>query len=89
LSAHVDFAALGAVATETGACVQGPVTQGAFLKSLGIEVRARRLCEGANAKSRGEIAAALARLTMPRGMGRLFKAMALRSPGTPELEGFA
>src|ERR1019366_5339529 len=34
LSAHVDFAALARVASEAGAAVAGPTTQGAFLNAL-------------------------------------------------------
>ena len=49
ISAHVDFALLNRVAREAGAAVAGPVTQGAFLDSIGIGLRAERLRRGLSA----------------------------------------
>ncbi len=40
LTAHVDFHAMARAAEDLGARVHGPVTQGEFLKQLGIETRA-------------------------------------------------
>ena len=40
VTAHVDFQALARAAEDLGARVHGPVTQGEFLKRLGIETRA-------------------------------------------------
>ncbi len=40
VTAHVDFQALARAAEDVGARVHGPVTQGEFLKRLGIETRA-------------------------------------------------
>ena len=42
VTAHVDFQALVRAAEDVGARVHGPVTQGDFLKRLGIETRAAR-----------------------------------------------
>jgi NADH dehydrogenase [ubiquinone] 1 alpha subcomplex assembly factor 7 len=86
LTAHVDFADLGAVARGCGAGVQGPSPQGSFLADLGLFQRTERL-----ARARPDQAAALAeaarRLADPSAMGHLFKVMAVRSHGRPALPG--
>jgi NADH dehydrogenase [ubiquinone] 1 alpha subcomplex assembly factor 7 len=76
ITAHVDFGTFKTVAEQT-AVVAGPVTQGQFLTALGIESRARKLCEKADEKKGLDIMADLNRLVDPREMGRLFKVMAL------------
>ncbi|MGE3934355.1 MAG: class I SAM-dependent methyltransferase [Rhodospirillaceae bacterium] len=83
LSAHVDFAALADAARAAGARAFGPVTQRAFLRRLGIEVRLARL-----AATGGSAAESGARLIDPAGMGTLFKVMALTHPGLPAPAGF-
>ncbi len=89
LTAHVDFAALAAVAAGRGALVHGPVDQGTFLDALGIRERATRLAADADELTRDAIRAALERLTGtgPPGMGSLFKAFALSGPGLASLPG--
>ena len=87
LTAHVDFGALREAAAEAGAVVYGPVTQGRFLTSLGIQARASALSEASPANAR-DISDDLARLTSDEGMGALFKVMALTSPGLPVPPGF-
>ncbi|MFQ5763492.1 MAG: class I SAM-dependent methyltransferase [Rhodospirillales bacterium] len=87
LSAHVDFAALARAARDAGAEVHGPVDQGTFLGRLGIQVRADSLKKASPGRAE-EIDAALARLTSSDGMGRLFKALSLASPGLPAPDGF-
>ncbi|NQV82432.1 MAG: SAM-dependent methyltransferase [Rhodospirillales bacterium] len=87
LTAHVDFGALRDIAAETGAVVYGPVTQGAFLMSLGIHARAAALA-GTQPAHAQDIDGALTRLTSDEGMGRLFKVMALTSPGQSAPPGF-
>jgi NADH dehydrogenase [ubiquinone] 1 alpha subcomplex assembly factor 7 len=89
VSAHVDFAALSRAATRAGARVLGPVTQRAFLRELGIETRAAMLETAAPARA-GKIDAAVLRLTErgPRGMGELFKVVALADPKLGALPGF-
>jgi NADH dehydrogenase [ubiquinone] 1 alpha subcomplex assembly factor 7 len=89
LSAHVDFAALGGAAKRGRARVLGPVTQREFLRDLGIDTRAAMLKTAAPARA-AEIDAALARLTEagPRGMGGLFKVLALADPKLGALPGF-
>lgn len=74
LSAHVDFEALAIAA---GVPAFGPVGQGAFLRRLGIEARARTLQQRASAEQARAIDAALARLIAPDQMGTLFRVMAL------------
>jgi len=88
LTAHVDFAQLAATARGAGATVFGPVTQGRFLQALGIDLRADRLRAGTDAEGRAAIDAALQRLTDPDAMGRLFKVLAITSPGLPVPAGF-
>jgi NADH dehydrogenase [ubiquinone] 1 alpha subcomplex assembly factor 7 len=80
LSAHVDFEALGNVATAAGLAVQPLATQGQFLTRLGITERSKALSV-ANPGSADSIAAAKSRLTAPEQMGNLFKAFCAHSPG--------
>lgn len=88
LTAHVDFAALEEAAVKAGAIVHGPLTQGRFLKALGIEERAQKLAKVANPGQRSEMATALKRLTDAAAMGDLFKVMAVTDPNAPQPAGF-
>jgi NADH dehydrogenase [ubiquinone] 1 alpha subcomplex assembly factor 7 len=92
LTAHVDFAALARAAEAEGARVFGPVTQGQFLRQLGIERRAQTLTKKATPDQAQAIADALDRLTGDRDprhqMGGLFKVMAVTHPDMPTLPGF-
>lgn len=87
LTAHVDFATLREAAEAEGLIVHGPVTQGAFLKALGIEARTAAL-----AKTSPDRADSLAidrdRLIGDEAMGELFKVIALTAPGWPIPAGF-
>ena len=87
LTAHVDFTALGAIATLAGAAVRGPIAQGDFLGGLGIAERAAMLAR-ANSHEGEKLADAHRRLTSPAEMGSLFRAMAIVSPDWPEPAGF-
>lgn len=78
LTAHVDFAALAAAASQSGVEVSAPLTQGAMLGALGLHARAARL--GAEAEAR--------RLSDPDAMGRLFKALAFWPKDAPPLAPF-
>jgi NADH dehydrogenase [ubiquinone] 1 alpha subcomplex assembly factor 7 len=80
LSAHVDFEALGNVATRAGLQLQPLATQQQFLTRLGIDQRAKAL-SAANPTLAADIAAARARLVEPDQMGELFKAFCAASPG--------
>jgi SAM-dependent MidA family methyltransferase len=93
LTAQVDFAALAALVGEWNSgpdhpqlAIDGPVTQSAFLASLGIVERASRLM-AANPALAGEIEAGVARLVSPSGMGSRFKVIGLRSPALAHLPG--
>jgi NADH dehydrogenase [ubiquinone] 1 alpha subcomplex assembly factor 7 len=79
LTAHVDFAALAAVAAAAGARVHGPRAQGHVLVDLGLLERAGRLGATADAAGRAAIVAAVDRLAGEDGMGRLFQALAVTS----------
>jgi NADH dehydrogenase [ubiquinone] 1 alpha subcomplex assembly factor 7 len=82
LSAHVDFATLGAAATLTGSTVHGPVSQRDFLGSLGIATRSASLARQSPQRV-DDITAAHQRLTAPDAMGTLFRAMAITARSWP------
>ena len=86
LTSHVDFEALCRAAS--GVQSHGPVTQGNFLRSLGIEARAAALQRTASALQARDIGSALNRLLDSRQMGQLFKVMALNPLGSAPLAGF-
>jgi len=88
LSAHVDFAALGAAARQSGASVCGPVPQGRFLSALGLEERARRLAGDATPPQQAEIAGQVHRLTDAGAMGSLFQVMSIVHPALGRPAGF-
>jgi len=88
LTAHVDFAALGRAVAQAGAVQHGPVTQGAFLRSLGIEVRTEALCRTATDAQRAAIRSGCARLIDPREMGTLFKVVAWTAAEAAQPPGF-
>jgi NADH dehydrogenase [ubiquinone] 1 alpha subcomplex assembly factor 7 len=88
LSAHVDFATLGAAAVTQGCAVHGPVSQRDFLGFLGIAQRAAALA----IRTPGEadaIVTAHQRLTDPAQMGTLFRVMGLTGRDWPTPAGFA
>ncbi len=87
LTAHVDFQALAEAASEAGAALHGPVTQGAFLTALGIEARRDRLACAAPDKAEG-IHRDCRRLIEASEMGSLFKVLAFAHPDLPDLPGF-
>lgn len=88
LTAHVDFAVLAGIVRDSGAIAQGPIAQGLFLARLGLFQRTGRLAAGQSPVRAAALVEAARRLTEPQRMGRLFKAMALRSPGAAVLPGF-
>jgi len=88
LTAHVDFAALAEAAGGLGAACWGPITQGEFLRRLGIEVRAQKLAATATPAQRADIDAASQRLIGDAQMGTLFKVMALAPRAAPPPAGF-
>jgi NADH dehydrogenase [ubiquinone] 1 alpha subcomplex assembly factor 7 len=84
LTAHVDFATLAEAAQAEGAVVHGPVSQGTFLRRLGIDARAATL----SAKGGEEVLVAAKRLIDDGQMGDLFGVIAVTAPGWPPA-GFA
>ena len=87
LTAHVDFATLARIAETRGARHLGTVTQGAWLRALGIDARVEALATHAPHR-REEIIAARDRLVADDQMGALFKVMGLASPDWPDGAGF-
>ena len=87
LTAHVDFEDLAEAARAEGVRLFGPVGQGAWLRAMGIDLRAASLAKAAPERTE-EIVAARERLTAPEHMGRLFKVLALVAPTWPVPEGF-
>ena len=91
VTAHVDFQALARAAEDLGARVHGPVTQGEFLKRLGIESRAATLMAKANHEVSADISGALKRLTDSGrgGMGSMFKVLGISQPDLVSLAGLS
>lgn len=91
VTAHVDFQALTRAAEDVGARVHGPVTQGDFLKRLGVEARAAGLMAKATPEVSADILGALKRLTDSGrgGMGSMFKAMAVSDPRITSIAGLS
>ncbi|MFZ1742205.1 MAG: SAM-dependent methyltransferase [Pontixanthobacter sp.] len=87
LTALVDFATLARIAQSRDARHIGTVTQGDWLRALGIETRAQSLAARAPQYAQ-EIAAARDRLIDDQQMGQLFKVMGLSGPTWPGGVGF-
>jgi NADH dehydrogenase [ubiquinone] 1 alpha subcomplex assembly factor 7 len=87
LTAHVDFAALADVARSRGARWLGTVSQGAWLRALGIDARAEALA-GFAPQHRDTLMRAKERLIGDGQMGLLFKVMGLAAPEWPDGVGF-
>ena len=87
LTTHVDFAGLAPIALSRGCRWLGTVTQGRWLRQLGIEMRAESLSEFAP-EHRQAIHAAKDRLIGEGQMGALFKVMGLAGPSWPDGVGF-
>ena len=88
LTAHVDFAALGSRAKQTGVRIYGPVPQGTFLTELGIEARTNQLAARANKRTATLLKTGAHRLIGADSMGMLFKVMALTGDGVSDPAGF-
>jgi SAM-dependent MidA family methyltransferase len=86
LTAHADFPAFLAAARQAGARTTAISTQGDFLWSLGIGLRAEKL-SAARPEQAAVVARQLERLIAPDQMGVLFKVAAIHTPGlaTPGL----
>ena len=88
VTSHVDFAAVARAARGAGAQAHGTVSQGAFLRALGIEARARILARGKSPREAGEVLGGMKRLIGEREMGELFKVLAITQNGDTTPEGF-
>lgn len=77
LTAHVDFENVQNIAKTEGVTTHGPVSQGGFLRELGIEVRAQMLKLGASDSQGEQIESGMHRLIDTEQMGILFKVLAL------------
>jgi len=91
VTAHVDFQALAHAAEDVGARVHGPVTQGEFLRHLGIETRAIALMAKASPEVAENIASAQRRLTDAgrTGMGAMFKVLGISDSKLVSLPGLS
>jgi SAM-dependent MidA family methyltransferase len=87
LTAHVDFEALANQAAVGEVKVTRLVTQGEWLKRLGIGLRAAGLTDAAPERA-AELASAVQRLTGKADMGELFKVIAFHSAEWPAPAGF-
>jgi NADH dehydrogenase [ubiquinone] 1 alpha subcomplex assembly factor 7 len=90
LTAHVDFEALAQCAETMGARIHGPIRQRDLFLRLGIEQRAAALKSAASAQKATDVEIAFSRLIGggARGMGELFKAIAIAAPKLGSLPGF-
>ncbi len=88
LAAAVDFTSLGRVAAAEGLKVFGPVSQGAFLKELGIAVRSEHLKHSVTPERAHGIDQDVYRLTSADAMGEDFRVMALLPAGCVPPAGF-
>jgi NADH dehydrogenase [ubiquinone] 1 alpha subcomplex assembly factor 7 len=89
LTHHVDFYRLKTLFQEAGLTTHGAVSQGSFLKAVGLEVRTEHLCEHATPDQRGHLRTAAVRLCHPSQMGDLFKALAVTNHPSLNLAGFS
>ena len=89
LSHWVDFSAIKQAVKATGARLIGPVTQGAFLKEIGIIERAETAGLAADANGRRAIYAAVDRMVSAQHMGTAFKVALLAPSGNGIPPGFA
>lgn len=87
LTQWADFPAVLEAAVHAGADVTGCLSQGEFLRRLGIEARADRLKQG-RPEAAPVIDRQLERLTAETQMGTLFKVCAVFSPRTLVVPGF-
>ncbi|HWW55940.1 MAG TPA: SAM-dependent methyltransferase [Sphingopyxis sp.] len=87
LTTHVDFTALADAARSAGIRTEGPVSQGAWLRALGIDARLNALASASPGRA-DELAGQRDRLVDAQAMGELFKVMAASAPGWPRPEGF-
>jgi NADH dehydrogenase [ubiquinone] 1 alpha subcomplex assembly factor 7 len=90
LTAHVDFESLAQCAETMGARIHGPIRQRDLFLRLGIDKRAAALKSAVSEQKAAEIEVAFSRLIGggARGMGELFKAIAIAAPKLGPLPAF-
>jgi NADH dehydrogenase [ubiquinone] 1 alpha subcomplex assembly factor 7 len=88
LTTHVNFSMLAEAAVSGCARVHGPVTQGSFLRVLGIEARTQALLRSATGPQAELLLTGTRRLIDGEEMGTLFKVMAITHPSLETLAGF-
>lgn len=88
LTAHLDFSPLKKVAMEQGTVPWGVISQGSFLRSLGLEQRLETLTRGKPADVVRSQRGGAERLVGPGQMGRLFKVLAVTARSGPHPAGF-
>jgi NADH dehydrogenase [ubiquinone] 1 alpha subcomplex assembly factor 7 len=87
LTSHVDFLPLATAASRAGGTSFGPISQGSFLRALGLDLRTAQLVR-ANPQRSDALLAGSARLADPDQMGDLFKVMSMISAHWPKPAGF-
>ncbi len=88
LTAHVDFSPLKQIAAERGTVPWGIISQGSFLRSLGLEQRLEALSQGKPDNVVRSLRGGAERLAGPGQMGRLFKVLAVTNRTGPPPAGF-
>ncbi len=88
LSHWVDFSAIRRAAEGAGARLIGPITQGEFLRNIGIIQRSEALAKMADVKPRRGLFAAVDRLVSNQQMGSAFKVALMLPPGAGLPPGF-
>ncbi|MCH2037591.1 MAG: SAM-dependent methyltransferase [Rickettsiales bacterium] len=85
LTAHVNFSLLAAVASELKIGATPALSQGTFLKAMGIELRGQMVSDNnkLDTDQKRDILKGIHRLTDPSEMGKLFKVMSIYSPQLP------
>jgi len=89
ISSHVDFALLKREAKFFDINFHGPISQGMFLKEMGINERAKALEQDATSEQSRNIQGAVDRLINKDAMGELFKVIALTPQQIKQAPGFA
>ncbi|KTE22709.1 ATP synthase subunit beta [Sphingopyxis sp. H050] len=87
LTAHVDFTTLAEAARPAGVAISSVVTQGEWLKRIGIDARLASLSNAAPERA-DDLKGQRDRLVGADAMGKLFKLIAITAPGWPAPAGF-
>lgn len=79
LTCHVNFGKIKEIAYSHGLDVYGPLPQGQFLKTMGLDTRLEKLKQS-NPSQKASLNIGATRLTHPQQMGELFKVIIISSP---------